>query len=227
MIQMQTNPVVLLIAQSDMMTKIVLLILLLLSIFSWALFLYKLVLGALKRRQMMRVLNVLKAVHTIDEIRNVASAHAHTLPGALMTKNLSVLKSLLETRQNYSILSDRELELLENSLEQTIDEAVSAEESFLPFFAATAAVSPLLGLFGTVWGLIHSFVRIAEKQQADIPTIAPGIAEALITTLAGLMVAIPALMMFHYLNTRVRSLEYLLLRLADKFSWLINTLFVK
>ncbi|OQA34783.1 MAG: Biopolymer transport protein ExbB [Candidatus Dependentiae bacterium ADurb.Bin331] len=227
MIQMQTNPVVLLIAQSDLMTKIVLLILLFLSIFSWALFLYKLVIGAIKRRQMARILHALKVAHTIDEIASVASIHAHTLPGVLMTKNLSVLKSLLESRQTYSVLSDRELELLENNLEQTIDEAIATEESFLPFFAATAAVSPLLGLFGTVWGLIHSFVRIAEKQQADIPTIAPGIAEALITTLAGLMVAIPALMMFHYLNTRVRSLEYLLLRLADKFSWSINTLFIK
>ena len=70
--------------------------------------------------------------------------------------------------------------------------------------SVSAAVSPLLGLFGTVWGLVHAFVRIGELQTADIATVAPGIAEALITTLAGLMVAIPALVMYHYVANKIR-----------------------
>ncbi len=75
----------------------------------------------------------------------------------------------------------------------------------------------MLGLFGTVWGLVHAFVSISQKQSADIATVAPGIAEALITTLAGLMVAIPALVMFVYLNTMVKDIEQKSMNLADRF----------
>jgi biopolymer transport protein ExbB/TolQ len=227
MVGVYTNPVVQLIAQSDLMTKLILLVLLGLSVISWALFIYKLILGAAKKRQLLHAISDLKRARTFDEVRAIASAHAHTMPGFVMTKNLVILKTILETRQTFAPLSDRELEMIEGDLEQTIDEVLHTEESYLPFFAATAAVSPLLGLFGTVWGLIHSFVRIAEKQQADIPTIAPGIAEALITTLAGLMVAIPSLMMFHYLSTRMRTLEYYLCMLSDRLMLAINTLLLK
>jgi len=92
----------------------------------------------------------------------------------------------------------------------------------MPIFTATIAISPLLGLFGTVWGLIHAFMRISEKQSADIATVAPGIAEALITTLAGLMVAIPAVVMLCYLQSQVRALEYYALRLADTLSMTLS-----
>jgi biopolymer transport protein ExbB/TolQ len=78
----------------------------------------------------------------------------------------------------------------------------------------------LLGLFGTVWGLIHAFIRISEKQAADITVVAPGIAEALITTLAGLIVAIPALIMYNYLIVRVRHIETQMVQLADRIAFI-------
>ncbi|HEX2978150.1 MAG TPA: MotA/TolQ/ExbB proton channel family protein [Candidatus Babeliales bacterium] len=227
MVGVYSNPVIQLITQSDAMTKIILLTLLALSIISWALFIYKLILGAARRRQLMQALKDVRRASTFDDLRAVASEHAHTMPGFVITKNLTILKTILETRQSFTPLSDRELEIVEGDLEQSVGDVLHTEESYLPFFAAIAAVSPLLGLFGTVWGLIHSFVRISEKQTADIPTIAPGIAEALITTLAGLMVAIPALMMFHYLSTRVRTLEYYLYNLTDRLVFSVNTLFLK
>ena len=61
--------------------------------------------------------------------------------------------------------------------------------------------------FGTVWGLIHAFMGIAQQKSADISAVAPGIAEALITTLGGLIIAIPALVMFNYLTSEVRKLK--------------------
>jgi biopolymer transport protein ExbB/TolQ len=67
-----------------------------------------------------------------------------------------------------------------------------------------------------VWGLVHSFISISETQVANITTIAPGIAEALITTLAGLIIAIPALIMFNYLQTHIRHLEHSMLIFVDK-----------
>jgi biopolymer transport protein TolQ len=220
-----SNPVVLLIMQSDLMTKLVLVVLLVLSVVAWGLFIYKLVISALKQRQIQKVLAALKKKQKFEEIRLIGQGFAHTMPGAFILQHIATVNSLLEGRHTLSPFSDREMAVLQGNLEQTLDDAIRSEESFIPFFAAAAAVSPLLGLFGTVWGLIHAFVKISEKQQADIPTVAPGIAEALITTLAGLMVAIPALMMFHYLTTRVRSLEHQLVKLSDSLSWSVNSLF--
>jgi biopolymer transport protein TolQ len=221
------NMVMQLLAQSDAMTKFVLLILLFMSVLCWAVFFYKIVLFNLKRREMRSALQHLKKVHTLDDLRTMAAAFAHTLPGYVVAKNLSFLKSLLETNESRIPLSEHELELLQQRVEQTIDNITYKEESYLFILSSTVAVAPLLGLFGTIWGLVHSFVNISQQQQADITTIAPGMAEALITTLFGLMVAIPAMLMSHYLQVQVRNLEQQLLNFADKLSWLVQTIFMR
>lgn len=224
---MAGNPIAQLIYQSDLMTKIILLILLVMSIICWALFFYKLLLGSIKKRQLYDAIQALKKVHTFEELRIFASSIQHTIAGYVINKNITLVKSLLETKENRAPLNERESNLIQQSVDQTIDEVISTEESYLSVFSSCAAVSPLLGLFGTVWGLVHAFVSIAEKQQADITTVAPGIAEALITTLAGLMVAIPAMIMYHYLANQIRTIEQYLSTLNDKFSFLINTVFIR
>jgi biopolymer transport protein TolQ len=97
-----------------------------------------------------------------------------------------------------------------------LDEIVHQEESFISILTVSAAVGPLLGLLGTVWGLVHAFMSISQKQSADIVTVAPGIAEALITTIAGLLVAIPAVMLFYYVSGKVKEIEYQLCLLSDR-----------
>src|SRR5207253_6860426 len=115
-------------------------------------------------------------------------------------------------------------ELLEKNIDSSIETVLTQNEEYLAILSSSAAVGPLLGLFGTVWGLVHAFIRISETQVADIATIAPGIAEALITTLAGLMVAIPALIMFNYLQTKIRSIEYHLIIVADRMTFVLHQL---
>ena len=77
----------------------------------------------------------------------------------------------------------------------------------LPFLATTAATAPFIGLFGTVWGIMHSFVSIAGQKSASLDVVAPGIAEALIATAIGLVAAIPAVMAYNYFVRRIRVLE--------------------
>jgi biopolymer transport protein TolQ len=224
---LEGNALVDLFTQSDAMSKFVLFVLFFMSVICWTVFFYKVVIFKIKRRQLNAALNYLKKVYTLDDLRTMAAAFTQTLPGYVIAKNLSFLKSLLELKDNKFPLTEHELELLQQRVEQTIDDIVHNEESYLPILSASAAAGPLLGLFGTVWGLVHSFVRISQSQQADIATVAPGIAEALLTTLVGLMVAIPALLMYHYLNTQVRNLEHKLLNLADKLAWIVQILFLK
>ena len=80
-------------------------------------------------------------------------------------------------------------------------------EKGLTFLATTGNASPFIGLFGTVWGIMTSFRSIGMKGSASLAVVAPGIAEALIATAAGLAAAIPAVVAFNYFNNRMRSTQ--------------------
>jgi biopolymer transport protein TolQ len=99
------------------------------------------------------------------------------------------------------------LENVERSLVTAIEEEVALAERRLPFLATTASVGPLLGLFGTVWGIMSSFVAIGARGSANIQAVAPGIAEALIVTACGLAAAIPAAVAYNHYLGRVRVFE--------------------
>jgi biopolymer transport protein TolQ len=70
-------------------------------------------------------------------------------------------------------------------------------ETHLSFLASVGSVSPYLGLFGTVWGIMHAFIGLASLQQVSLATVAPGIAEALVATAIGLFAAIPAVLAYN------------------------------
>jgi biopolymer transport protein TolQ len=74
---------------------------------------------------------------------------------------------------------------------------LDAVESHLSFLASVGSVSPYVGLFGTVWGIMHAFVGLANLQQVSLATVAPGIAEALVATAIGLFAAIPAVIAYN------------------------------
>ncbi len=215
-----------LVLQADAVSKCVLLILLAMSVTCWAIFLYKLMLLRVKNRQMKSILNKMKALQTIDELFSVATLAAGSLPGFFLSKNLSYLKIVLQSRPPKERLSltKPEWELVQEHSYQTIDSIIENEESYLTVLSTSADVATLLGLFGTVWGLVHAFISISERQSADITTVAPGIAEALLTTLGGLMVAIPALVMFSYLRSQIRTLERQCETLAEKMRGIIQRL---
>jgi len=213
-----------LIVQSDIVTKIVLLFLLGMSVICWAIFFYKLVLLRIKKKEMKVALGAMKQANSMEKLLQVASTYAKTLPGYYLSKNLVFLKSLLDTDPGKQKLNDRECELMQNHIIQNVDEMILQEESYLAVLSTTAAASPLIGLFGTVWGLVHSFVRISELQAADITVVAPGIAEALITTLAGLMVAIPVIIMYSCLSSQIRNLEQSFISLSDRVSFVLQQL---
>lgn len=205
-----------LVSESDATTLGILLILLLLSITCWAVFFYKIVILRVKERHVRDMMVMLENITTFESLRSLAASVAYTIPGYFLHTNVLFIKMLVDDK---TTINEHEFELLQDHIEQSLDDIVHKEHAYLPILMTSAAVSPLLGLFGTVWGLIHSFVSISEKQSADIVAIAPGIAEALITTLVGLMVAIPAAVMYHYLVTRVRHLEYEYVQVADKLTW--------
>ena len=212
---------------SDLMTKAVLLILFIMSVICWTIFLYKLVLWRVKKQQIRKTIAQIKNAENLEDVLHITTKFAHTLPGYFLSKNLSYLKSLLINKdQTNPQLQPREWEMLDHMVFQNLDNIVYKEESQIPVLGAAAAISPLLGLFGTVWGLVNAFMDISQKQSADITAVAPGIAQALTTTVAGLLVAIPALVMFYYLTLQLRTIEQRLTILGDRFLWLATRLLI-
>jgi len=104
--------------------------------------------------------------------------------------------------------------------------AVSREtdviEQHLPFLATVGSISPYIGLFGTVWGIMNSFTALANVQQATLAMVAPGIAEALVATAIGLFAAIPAVIFYNRFSTEVDRLLNRYDNFSDEFSTVLQ-----
>lgn len=94
---------------------------------------------------------------------------------------------------------------LERTLQLGISEEVTKLERNMNLLATTAAVSPFIGLFGTVWGIIDAFSALGTAGAASLRAVAPGISEALITTALGLVAAIPAAVFYNVFGSRIRE----------------------
>ena len=92
-------------------------------------------------------------------------------------------------------------------LRRALTNEVEKLHAFLIFLATVGATAPFIGLLGTVWGIMNAFRGIALESSASLAVVAPGIAEALITTAAGLAAAIPAVIAYNYFVARARLLE--------------------
>ena len=77
----------------------------------------------------------------------------------------------------------------------------------IPFLATTGNTAPFIGLFGTVWGIMNSFIGIGQRGSANLAVVAPGISEALVATAAGLAAAIPAVIAFNFFMNKIRTIE--------------------
>ena len=95
---------------------------------------------------------------------------------------------------------------VERVMQGVISEQEADLEAGLSFLATVGSVSPYIGLFGTVWGIMNSFIGLSQVQQATLSTVAPGIAEALIATAIGLFAAIPAVIAYNRLSARGQRL---------------------
>jgi len=107
--------------------------------------------------------------------------------------------------QNWAGAAD--IENVSRALKRTANNELTALETMLPFLATTASTAPFIGLFGTVIGIMNSFIAISGNRNASLDVVAPGIAEALIATAIGLMAAIPAVMAYNFFTRRIRVLE--------------------
>jgi len=135
---------------------------------------------------------------------------------------------LAEFRHNRipRFLSPAELERLHAALEEGVDEEIHDMEARLGLLGTIVSASPFLGLLGTVWGVMMAFTGMAKQGNVNIDAIAPGVSGALLTTVVGLLVAIPALFGFNTMTNRVRRLTVQMDNFAAAFSANLKTHFL-
>ena len=114
----------------------------------------------------------------------------------------SAVKKFLQKAPKGIDVQDYEFILKEITIKET-----SPYESRLNLLASVISISPMLGLLGTVTGMIRAFTNISKYGAGDAAIVADGIAEALLTTAAGLMIAIPVIVIYNYLNRRLEKME--------------------
>jgi biopolymer transport protein TolQ len=101
----------------------------------------------------------------------------------------------------------RGIDNVKRSLRRAINTEVTKLTQLVPFLATAGNTTPFIGLFGTVWGIMNSFHGIGQRGSASLAVVAPGIAEALIATAAGLAVAIPSVIAYNYFSQRIKVIE--------------------
>lgn len=178
-----------LIKHTGIVAKIVLIILLFFSIFSWAVIFYKLRVFKKMKKEDENFFEIFMQTNSYKEL----FSHAKRFDNSSMA---SLFKNV------YSELRNKNSINLEAVTRKYLSEEIHKIESYLGFLATTGSTTPFIGLFGTVWGIMDAFRAIGIKGTASLATVAPGIAEALVTTAAGLFTAIPAVIAYNYLVAR-------------------------
>ena len=225
----------LIIAQTDMLTKLILATIFFASVACVAIIIFKIITFRRHKQQLALLAEKLKQIKNFNEFVVLGKEFKESLGGRFIMANLSSLKLLLDTNikkqgsgeATQPVLTFQDVDTLELALNQSLTDLLLEEEMYLPVLGTSAAVGPLVGLFGTMWGLIQVFLEISKERSADIATIAPGIAEALITILGGLVVTIPAMIAFHYFSNDLRKFEYQLNHVGDKFLMMARHSFLK
>jgi biopolymer transport protein TolQ len=197
---------------------VVLGVLALFSLISWAIIIYK---GIALRRahaQSDTFLQVFRKSSKFSEVNSVcAQLKASPLVGVFQAGYMEVnqqvraqggaeAKAAAEAK-GAGRPTVRSLEALSRALARAATVEGTRVERRISFLATTATVSPFIGLFGTVWGIMSAFGDIGRMGSANLVVVAPGISEALITTAMGLLAAIPAAVFYNFYSSRIRVLN--------------------
>ena len=125
-------------------------------------------------------------------------------------------------RQQPGVDPDAVMDGVSRAMRVAISREEEKLETALPFLATVGSTSPYIGLFGTVWGIMNSFLGLSQVQQATLATVAPGIAEALIATAIGLFAAIPAVIAYNRFSARGEMLIGRYYTFADEFQAILH-----
>ncbi len=192
-------------ANTGLVARIVLVLLLFFSVFSWGIIFHKNRTFNAAIRDSRQFLKIFRQGRKLAEIRSACRAlRASPLPEVFLAGYREI--------ENQAVVSEnpgkprvRSLEAIQRALQIAASSELTRMEQRLTWLATTGAVTPFVGLFGTVWGIMDAFHGLGTAGSASLRSVAPGISEALVTTAAGLFAAIPAVIAYNQFVQRLKE----------------------
>jgi biopolymer transport protein TolQ len=193
-------------SQTGWVARVVLLILLIFSVVSWGMIFQKLGLFGRIRRESDQFLRIFRATRGVANPQALASAGSPF--ASVYASGFRELQNQLNPSGSATGATGhlKSLSAVTVSMQLASAEEVRRAEKGMSWLATTASVSPFIGLFGTVWGIIDAFAGLGGAGTATLRAVAPGISEALFTTAAGLFAAIPAVIFYNHFLQNIRDL---------------------
>jgi len=214
-----------LILSASIITQAVLIVLLIFSLVSWAIIFQKFFLFRKAVAEDNRFLSLYWKVENLIELRKAAARLPRSPVARIFLAGMERLDPgfALKSEEDFQgVEGAAGLKILERTLKRTVDEQIGGLEAYLSFLATTGNVSPFIGLFGTVLGIISAFQGISRQGTASITAVAPGVSEALVATAAGLLAAIPAVVAYNYYVSRIRVMASTMETFSTEFLSLVE-----
>ncbi|MCK4939071.1 MAG: protein TolQ [Rhodospirillaceae bacterium] len=183
--------------RADWVVKLVIMMLLAASVWSWAIIFDK----ASNMRKLNRLArefeNTFWSGTSLDDLFNKIGSQPKDPMSAVF---VSAMREWRRSTEKGTIAGSSMSERVERVMQITVSREMERVERYLTFLASTGSTAPFIGLFGTVWGIMNSFQSIAVSKNTSLAVVAPGIAEALFATALGLLAAIPAVLAYNKLS---------------------------
>jgi len=217
---------------SGPVAKFVILLLLFFSILSWAIMIFKLIEFKRVRAETNEFMNIFSRRSSLESIYDSSKGMRGCPTARIFFAGYSEFAGQFHASGGSAAEGDRryfldKIDNISRAMERAVAQEVTKMERFLFFLATTGSTSPFIGLFGTVWGIMKSFQMVSVTGASSIAVVAPGIAEALIATAAGLVAAVPAVIGYNYFIHRVRVFGTEMDNFSLDFLSLIEKNFVK
>lgn len=208
-----------LVGSLGVVSKVVLLALFLFSVISWAIILVKWRTFRASDREDQRFLTAYVRAQDKEDLRRHARRQSFSPSAAVFLGVLDRISPENDRITGDSLTASSAFEpsaetpvtdrhYLDRVVAHIMQDQLSKQEAYLPFLATTGNIAPFIGLLGTVLGIIDAFREIGKQGTASIGAVAPGVAEALIATAAGLFAAIPAVIAYNYFVARIRKTAF-------------------
>lgn len=219
----QTLSIWSLVSEAGIVVQLVMLSLLLASVISWVMILKR---GSYQRKAKAQFVKFEKVFWSGVDLTQL---YRQTNDSASAGKSSGIenifragFKEFSRLRQQEKVDNDTIMEATQRAMRVALAREEEELEANLPFLASVASVSPYVGLFGTVWGIMNSFRGLATAGQASLATVAPGISEALIATAMGLFAAIPAVIAYNRYSARAETLVGNYETFAEELTAILN-----
>jgi biopolymer transport protein TolQ len=207
------TPLISMILRAGLEARIVLLVLLIFSLVTWAIVFNRVAFmrhAAGTNKKFRKFFDNCKRINEMEHADKASLSGPMARIGQMAMKELKRIMSdaiSLGAAKDWSIFLQSQFSMAAEHIESSFVKTARTLDKGVFLLAMISSLSPFLGLLGTVWGIMNSFYEIGNQGSASLPVVAPGIAEALVVTLAGLAVAIPALFFYNYFMHRTERIE--------------------